>query len=340
MDLRTRYMGLDLKNPLVPSASPLSASVDSIKRMEDAGAAAVVMFSVYEEQLKQESAFIESALTTGVESFAEALSYFPASDDFSVGPERYLELIQKAKAATRIPIIGSLNGSSNEGWVTYAKQIQQAGADGLELNIYFIPTDSSVSGADVEKRVLDTVKAVKAQVTIPVAVKLSPFFSSMAHMAAQLDKAGVDGMVLFNRFYQPDFDLNELEVFPSLNLSTPYEIRLPLMWIAILHGRVKASIAATRGVHSHIEILKYIMAGADVVMTTSALLQQGVSHLTTMLNDLRRWMEDHEYASVTQMKGSMSHKSVADPSAFERANYIKTLETYKRSYWSMNPMER
>lgn len=340
MDLRTRYMGLDLKNPLVPSASPLSASVDNIKRMEDAGAAAVVMFSIFEEQLKQESAFLENAMSSGTESFAEALSYFPANDDFSVGPERYLDLIQRAKASVKIPVIGSLNGTSNEGWVRYARLIQQAGADGLELNIYHIASDPSATGADVEQRCIDVVKAVKAQVTIPVAVKLSPFYSSMANVAKQLDAAGANALVLFNRFYQPDFDLNELEVFPSLSLSTPYEIRLPLMWIAILHGKIKASIAATRGVHSHVEILKYIMAGADIVMTTSSLLQQGIPHLTSMLNDLRRWMEDHEYTSIAQMKGSMSQKSVSDPGTFERANYIRTLESYKRSYWSMNPSER
>jgi dihydroorotate dehydrogenase (fumarate) len=340
MDLRTKYMGLELKNPLVPSASPLSASVDNIRRMEDAGAAAVVMFSIFEEQLKQESAFIENAINTGAESFPEALTYFPTHGDFAVGPERYLEIIQRAKQAVRIPVIGSLNGTSSEGWVNYARQIQDAGADGLELNIYHIPTDSQQSGQDVERRYLDVVRAVKAQVTIPVAVKLSPFFSSMAHMAKQFDDAGANALVLFNRFYQPDFDLTELEVFPSLSLSTPYEIRLPLMWIAILHGRIKASIAATRGVHSHIEILKYLMAGADVVMTTSALLQNGIPHLTVMLNEMTTWMEEHEYASVAQMRGSMSQQAVADPSAFERANYIRTLETYKRSHSSMASTDR
>ena len=340
MDLRTKYMGLDLKNPLVHSASPLSASVDSIKRLEEAGAAAVVMFSIFEEQLKQESAFIESALNSGTDSFAEALSYFPTHGEYIVGPDHYLEIIHKAKQATQIPIIGSLNGTSNEGWVKYARQIQEAGADGLELNIYHIPTDPNQTAADIEKRYIDVVKAVKAQVSIPVAVKLSPFFSSMANMAQQFDKAGADALVLFNRFYQPDFDLNEMEVVTSLSLSTPYEIRLPLMWIAILHGRVKASIGATRGVHSHIEILKYIMAGADAVMATSALLRHGVGHVTLMLNELTRWMDEHEYASVAQMKGSMSQKSVADPTAFERANYIRTIETYKRSYSVTAPPER
>lgn len=328
MDLRTTYMGLHLKNPVVASASPLSDSADRIKRMEDAGAAAVVMFSIFEEQLRQESAVMEHALTSGTDSFAEALSYFPPADDYKVSPERYLKIIEKASASCGIPVIGSLNGVTNEGWVNYAKSIQQAGAKGLELNIYWIPTDPRMDGSEVEQRYLDIVKAVKGAVTIPVALKMSPFFSSIGNFATRLDQQGIDALVLFNRFYQPDFDIEEREVTPQLNLSTPYEIRLPLLWIALLHGKVKCSLGATRGVHSATEIIKYLMAGADATMTTSALLQNGIAYLGTLVSDLGAWMEAHEYDSVTQMKGCMSHQHVEDPAAFERANYIKTLENY------------
>ncbi len=329
MDLRTTYMGLSLKNPLVVSAGPLSDSVEKIKRMEDAGASAVVMFSIFEEQLRQESAVLEYALSAGTDSFGEALSYFPAMEDYQVKPDRYLQIIEKASKSTQIPIIGSLNGVTNEGWINYAKSIEQAGAKGLELNVYWIPTDPAMGSAEVEQRYLDIVKTVKSAVKIPVALKLSPFFSSMAHFARRVDEQGVDALVLFNRFYQPDFDLEELEVVPQLNLSTPYEIRLPLLWIALLHGRVKCSLAATRGVHSATEIIKYLMAGADVTMTTSALLQKGIDHLRVMLQDLQQWMDAHEYASVRQMRGCLSQRHVADPSAYERANYIKVLESYK-----------
>ena len=332
MDLRTKYMGLELKNPIVPSASPLSESVDGIKRMADAGAAAVVMFSLFEEQLQQEEATETARLSAGTESFAESLSYFPKVDDYRVGPEQYLEIINKASQSVDIPIIASLNGVSSEGWIGYAKKMQDAGAKGLELNIYHIPTDPKLSGAKVEKMYLETVKAVTGSVTIPVAVKVSPFFSSMANMARKLKSAGADALVLFNRFYQPDFDLDHLSVVSNLNLSTPDEIRLPLRWIAILHGRVKVSLAATSGVQSVQEVVKYLLAGADVTMTTSALLKKGVGYITTLLEDLQSWMEEHEYESVKQMKGSMSQKSVADPTAFERANYIKILEKYKGEY--------
>lgn len=329
MDLRTNYMGLSLKNPLVASASPLSDSVEKIKRMEDAGASAVVMFSIFEEQLRQESAVLEYALNAGTDSFGEALSYFPAMEDYTVKPDHYLKIIEKASRETQIPIIGSLNGVTSEGWINYAKNIEQAGAKGLELNVYWIPADANLTGAEVEQRYLDIVKAVKGAVKIPVALKLSPFFSSFANFAKRVDDAGVDALVLFNRFYQPDFDLEELEVAPQLNLSTPYEIRLPLLWIAILHGRLKCSLGATRGVHSAAEVIKYIMAGADVAMTTSALLQNGIGHLSVLLRDLQAWMEAHEYASVKQMRGCLSQQHVADPSAYERANYIKVLESYK-----------
>jgi dihydroorotate dehydrogenase (fumarate) len=329
MDLRTTYMGLPLKNPVVASASPLSDSVEKIKRMEDAGASAVVMFSIFEEQLRQEAAVMEYALTSGTDSFAEALSYFPPVEDYHISPDRYLKIIERASRECQLPIIGSLNGITNEGWVNYARSIQQAGARGLELNIYWIPTDPRMTGAEVEQHYLDIVKAVKGAVSIPVALKLSPFFSSIGNFATRVDQQGIDALVLFNRFYQPDFDIEEREVVPQLNLSTSYEIRLPLLWIALLHGRVKCSLGATRGVHSATEVIKYLMAGADVTMTTSALLQNGIDYLRTLVGDLAAWMESHEYDSVTQMKGCMSQQHVEDPSAFERANYIKTLENYK-----------
>ncbi|CDH43480.1 MAG: dihydroorotate dehydrogenase-like protein [Candidatus Competibacteraceae bacterium] len=332
MDLTTTYMGMKLKHPIIASSSPLSGSVASIKRLEDAGAAAVVMFSLFEEQLKHESAALEHLMTAGTESFAESLSYFPEVDDYTVGPDSYLELLRQASAAVDIPIIGSLNGITNTGWIEYAQLMQQAGAKGVELNIYYIPADLTTAGREVEQRYVDIVKAVKAAVTVPVAVKLSPFFSAIGSMAKALDDAGADGLVLFNRFYQPDFDLDKLEVAPNLQLSTPDEIRLPLLWLAVLYGRLRASLGATRGVHTPIEVVKYVMAGADAVMTTSALLKNGIDYLTILRDGLKTWMEVHGYDSVTQMKGSMSQRNVADPTAFERANYIKTLESYKGDY--------
>jgi dihydroorotate dehydrogenase (fumarate) len=332
MDLRTQYMGIDLKNPIVASASPLSEDVDNIRRMEDHGAAAVVMFSLFEEQLQHETEAIAHLMESGSESFAESLSYFPEMDDYTVGPERYLDIIHRASEAVDIPIIGSLNGVTNEGWIKIARQMQDAGARAVELNIFYIPAGLGESGREVEQRYLDIIKAVKASVSVPVALKLSPFFSSMGNMAAQLDEAGADALVLFNRFYQPDFDLDKLEVKPNLQLSTTSEIRLPLLWIAILYGRIKASLAATTGVHSPSEIIKYLMAGADAVMTTSALLQHGTEFLSTLVDGLGAWMEYKGYESVQQMKGSMSQQHVADPSAFERSNYIKILESYKSPY--------
>lgn len=329
MDLRTTYMGLELKNPIVASASPLSEKLDNIRRMEDAGAAAVVMFSLFEEQIRLENATIEHLMASGTESFAESLSYFPAFEDYQTGPEEYLELLRQASEALEIPLIASLNGVTDEGWVDMARRMQEAGAQGIELNVYYIPADLDMTGREVEHRYLDVLKAVKASVDIPVAMKLSPFFSAMANMARQFDEAGADALVLFNRFYQPDFDLERLEVMPNLELSTPHEIRLPLRWIAVLYGHVSASLAATRGVYGATEVVKYLMAGADVVMTTSALLQHGIGHLTTLVQGLEDWMTAKEYESVEQMKGSMSQRNCADPSAFERANYIKVLETYQ-----------
>jgi dihydroorotate dehydrogenase (fumarate) len=330
MDLRTTYMGLPLKHPVVASASPLSEKLDNFKRMEDAGAAAVVMFSLFEEQIKRENAAIEQLITAGTNSFAESLSYFPDFEDYETGPEEYLNLLRQASEAVDIPVIGSLNGITNEGWVDTARMMQEAGASGIELNIYYIPANLYMSGREVEQRYLEILKAVKASVSIPVALKLSPFFSAMGNMARQFDEAGADALVLFNRFYQPDFNLDKLEVIPNLDLSTAAEIRVPLLWIAVLYGRINASLAATSGVHSHIEIVKYLMAGA--VMSTSALLQHGIGFLTTLVDGLRQWLEDKQYASVEQMKGSMSQRNCLDPGAFERANYIKILDSYKPGY--------
>ncbi len=328
MDMRTTYMGLTLKHPVVVAASPLTGSIEKIKHAEDAGASAVVMFSIFEEQLRQEAAVLENALSAGTDSFAESLSYFPRSDDFSVKPDAYLKLVERASTECDIPVIGSLNGITNEGWINYAKSIEQAGARGLELNIYWIATDPGMTAADVEQRYLDIIRAVKSAVKIPVALKLSPFFSSMANFAKRVDDAGIDALVLFNRFYQPDFDIEEREVAPHLSLSSAGEIRLPLLWIALLYGRVKCSLAASRGVQSASEIIKYLMAGADIVTTASALLHHGVGYLSTLVRDLEFWMREHEYDSVEQMKGCMSQQHVEDPTAFERANYIKTLGSY------------
>jgi dihydroorotate dehydrogenase (fumarate) len=332
MDLSTTYLGLKLKNPIVPSSSPLSQRVEDIRKLEDAGAPAVVLFSIFEEQIRHDAEALDHLLTAGSESFAEALSYFPDVGDYAVGTEKYLELIRSAVEAVDIPIIGSINGISPEGWTDYAKQIESAGAAAIELNAYYIATDPKRTGAEVEQMYLDVVRQVKAAVRIPVAMKLSPYFSSTAHMAAQLAEAGADGLVLFNRFYQPDFDLDEMAVRSDLNLSTPHDMRLPLRWIAILHGRVNTSLAATTGVHSGRDAAKFLLAGADAVMTASALLKNGIGHLGAMLDELRTWMASKEYASVSEMKGAMSQRAVENPAAFERANYIKILEEYKSKY--------
>ena len=329
MDLSTNYLGLHLKNPIVPSASPLSRSLDTMKRMEDAGAGAIVMYSLFEEQIAHESAELNHYLSYGTESFAESLTYFPESQEYNLGPDEYIELLHSAKEKLSIPIIGSLNGISSGGWVDYAKKIEQAGADALELNVYYIPTDPELTGQEVEDRYLEVLHAVKQGVRIPVSMKLSPFFSSMAHMAHRLDVAGANGLVLFNRFYQPDIELETLEVVPGVVLSTPMAMRLPLRWIAILHGKVKASLAATSGIHTSTDVIKMLMAGADVTMMCSALLKHGPGHITAVLSEVRQWMLEHEYVSLQQMKGSMSQKSVADPAAFERANYMKALNQYK-----------
>jgi dihydroorotate dehydrogenase (fumarate) len=333
-DLRTKYLGLDLQHPVIASASPLTKDLDAFKRLEDANAAAVVMFSLFEEQLIWERESLHHLTELGADSFPEALSYFPPAQAYLVGPERYLELIRRATESVRIPIIASLNGVSHEGWIDYARQMQQAGAAGLELNVYHIPSGLEESGRDVEQRYLDVLGAVKATVTIPVALKLSPFFSAMGHMAQRFDAAGADALVLFNRFYQPDFDIDSRQVVPHLELSTPSEIRLPLLWLAILHGKVRASLAASTGVHSPLEIVKYVMAGADAVMTTSALLVHGIPYLAQLVSGFSEWLERREYASVAQLRGSMSQQRVADPKAFQRANYIRMLENYRNPYSS------
>ncbi|MDH4071236.1 MAG: dihydroorotate dehydrogenase-like protein [Ignavibacteria bacterium] len=330
MDLRTSYLGLSLKNPIVPSASPLSYSLENMKRMEDAGASAIVMYSLFEEQIAHDAAELDHYLSYGTESFAESLTYFPEADEYNVGPEEYVNLVRKAKETLSIPVIGSLNGITSGGWISFARKIQEAGADALELNVYYLPTDPHLPAGEVEDRYLEVLHEVKRTVSIPVAMKLSPYFSSFAHFAARLDLAGADGLVLFNRFYQPDIDIESLEVVPRVILSTPMAMRLPLRWIAILHGRIKGSLAATSGIHMAEDVIKMLMAGADVTMMCSSLLKNGPEQIAKVIADLDRWMIEHEYTSVEQMKGSMSQKSVADPAAFERANYMKALSTYRQ----------
>ena len=328
MDLSTTYLGLKLRTPLVPAASPLSEEIDTIKQMEDAGASAVVLYSLFEEQLRQDTAELARHLEHGTESFAEALTYFPEPESFHLGPEEYLKHIGKAKQAVRIPIIASLNGSSAGGWTQYAKAIQQAGADALELNIYYIPTDENLTSAQVEQTYLDILKAVKSAVTIPVAVKLSPFFTNFANMARRLDEAGANGLVLFNRFYQPDIDLESLEVKPNILLSTPMAMRVPLRWIALLYGKLRANLCATSGIHRASDALKMLMAGADVTTLCSALIRHGVRQISVVEQDMIAWMQEHEYESVSQLKGSLSQKNCAEPSAFERAQYMKAISQF------------
>lgn len=329
MDLTTTYLGMKLKNPIVPSASPLSQTVDSIRQLEDAGASAVVMYSLFEEQIVQETDTLDHYLSYNKYIYAESTDFYPDIYEFNTGPEEYLDLIGAAKHAVDIPIIGSLNGVSTGGWTEYAQRIQEAGADALELNVYYIPTDITMSGADVEKMYLDVLKAVKGAVTIPVAVKLSPYFSATANMAYQLAEAGADGLVMFNRFYQPDFDLDELSVVPSLVLSTDYEMRLPLRWVAILYGRVKADMAITSGVHTYEDVLKAMMAGANIAMMASELLMGGVERISAILEEIAIWMDENEYESIAQMRGSMSQQNVEFPAAFERANYMKVLQSWR-----------
>ncbi len=329
MNLTTHYMGFELKNPIVPSASPLSKNLDNIRRMEDAGAAAITMYSLFEEQIEFEAKQFEHFFGYGTDSFAEALTYFPKTTEFNLGPDEYLEHVRKAKAAVGVPVIASLNGVSDGGWIDYATKIQQAGADALEVNLYFLPTDSKVACGEVEQIYLDVLANVKRHVSIPVAMKIGPYFTALPRVAHALDSAGADALVLFNRFYQPDLDIEELTVGPHLVLSSSDELRLPLRWVAILYGHVNCSLALTTGVHTVEDAVKAIMAGADIANTTSALLHHGIGHITTLVDGFARWMEEHEYDSVDMMKGSLSQRNVAEPAAFERANYMKTLQSYK-----------
>jgi dihydroorotate dehydrogenase (fumarate) len=328
IDLSTTYLGLKLKNPLVASSSPMCGEVSNIRRLEDAGASAVVLQSLFEEQIEQESEELDRFIEQAAEIGPESVSQFPELGHRVMGPEAYIEHIQKCKQAVKIPVIASLNGTSRGGWLSYAKQMAQAGADALELNIYHIPISADVTSEEVERQYIELVKAVKAEVHIPVAVKLGPYFSSLANMVRKLDATGVDGLVLFNRFYQPDFDLEALEVVPNLILSNSHELLLRLHWIAVLYGNVKADMALTGGVLSATDVVKSMMAGAKVAMMTSALLKRGISYLDTIATELLVWMGEHEYDSIKQMQGSMSRNAVPQPSAFERANYMKVLSSY------------
>ena len=328
-DLTTTYLGLKLKHPIIASASPMTQSLDGVRRLEDAGVAAIVMHSLFEEQLLQDAAELHFATIQGTESFAEALSYFPEPDRYLLGPEEYLKLIWKAKQMIGVPIIASLNGCTPGGWVEYARKMEDAGADALELNVYYLATDPNLPSEQVEQNYIDVLRAVKSQAHIPVALKLSPYFSNLTYMARRLDEAGADALVLFNRFYQPDLDIDNLEVWPHVELSTSTEIRLALRWVAILYGNLHCNLAATTGVHTAKDVFKMMMAGADAVQMLSAIYQHGLGHVHNVVEDMVRWMEIHEYESVLQMKGSMSQMSVMDPGAYERANYMKTLQSFK-----------
>jgi len=329
MDLSTKYLGLNLKNPIVPSAGPLSQKIENIKEMEDAGAAAVVLFSLFEEEIEHEASELNHFTHANTDAFPEAQSFFPQAYDIRIGGEEYLNHIRKAKEAVKIPIIASLNGKSQGGWVDYAKKMEQAGADAIELNIYLLATEFNRTCVTIENEYIEIVKDVLASVNVPVAVKLHPFFTSISNLAYKLDTAGVKGLTLFNRFYQPDIDLEKLEVVPNVLLSSPMDLRLPLRWTAILHGKIKADIAATSGIYTAEDALKMIMAGARVTQVLSSLLMNGIPHITKILSGMTQWMEAHEYDSINTMCGSMSYKNIADPSQFERANYMKVLHSYK-----------
>jgi dihydroorotate dehydrogenase (fumarate) len=327
VDLSTTYLGLQLKNPLVASASPLSKKVDRVRKLEDAGVSAVVMYSLFEEQITHESLALDYFLSRGTESFAEAITYFPEMDHYNVGPESYLELIQKLKTSVDIPIIASLNGVSTGGWIDYARRMEEAGADAIELNIYYVSTDPKVTSQELEQAHVDLVADIRKQVNVPLAVKLSPFFSTLPNLATHLAKAGANGLVLFNRFIQPDLDTETLEVVPTIHLSTSDELRLPLRWVAILYGKVKADLALTGGVHTAQDLIKSVMAGANVAMLASELIAKGPERAGEILEEMTTWMDKYEYESVKQMCGSMSQQSVAEPAAFERANYMKALSS-------------
>ncbi len=332
MDLKTKYMGMTLKSPLVVSASPLSKTLDGIKKIEDAGASAVVLYSIFEEQIEYEQKELFYHTTVGTEAFAESLSYFPDVSEYNLGPDEYLEHIRKAKENVKIPVIASINGSSIGGWTEFAKLMQNAGADAIELNIYNIPTDLDKSGSDIENDYIEILKSVKAAVSIPVALKLSPYFSNMANMAKRFDAAGADALVLFNRFYQPDINLEELEVEPHIILSNPTDLRLPMRWIAILKGRIFADLAATSGIHYGEDVIKMMLVGANATMLCSTLLRYGVDYIKDIEAEMIEWMTEHEYESIMQMQGSMSQLNMADPSAYERAQYMKAINNYVLNY--------
>ncbi len=328
VDLSTQYLGLKLKNPLVVAACPLTGNIDGLRRVEDAGASAAVLPSLFEEQIAHEEAELAKVHEFGADSFAEALTYFPQPQDYRTGPEEYLELITEAKRALRIPIIGSLNGVSTGGWTRYARMIQDAGADALELNIYYVATGMEESAESVESQYLELVEAVKQSVSIPLAVKIGPYFSAMANMAKRLADAGADGLVLFNRFLQPDIDLESMEAMPRLVLSDPWELLLPLRWIAILYGRVDVSLALTRGIHDSQSLLKALAVGADVAMVASVIYRKGFSELGKMLSQMQDWLAEKEYSSVEEFKGCMSQENCPDPAAFARGNYMKALTSF------------
>jgi dihydroorotate dehydrogenase (fumarate) len=333
MDLRTTYLGMNLKNPIVPSASPLSRSISTIRKMEDNGAAAVVLYSLFEEELNHESRTLDRYLTEGTHSFAEALSYFPEARSYdAIGPDSYLEHIHRAKKAVDMPIIASLNGVSTGGWVNFAKQIEGAGADALELNVYFLPTNMEMSGAEVEQGYLDLLRDIKKEISIPIALKLSPYFSATANMMKALVDHGADGLVLFNRFFQPDLDLENLEITPHLVLSSTHEMRLPLRWIAILHGRLDVDLALTTGVHTADDALKSVAAGAVVVQMASELLRNGVGRIGEILAEMSEWLVEHEYESLDVLKGSMSQINCGFPAAFERANYLEVVRSFSPTF--------
>jgi dihydroorotate dehydrogenase (fumarate) len=334
VDLSTSYLGLQLKNPVVASASPISKKVDAVRRLEDAGASAVVMYSLFEEQITQESRALDFFLSRGTESFAEALTYFPDLDHYNVGSDGYLEQVAKLKKAVSIPVIGSLNGVSTGGWIKYAKRIEEAGADALELNVYYVPTDPALTGHQLEQSTIDLVTEVRKEVHIPLAIKLNPFYTALPNLAVHLVTAGANGLVMFNRFIQPDLDIETLEVTPALHLSTSEELRLPLRWTAILYGKVNADLALTSGVHTSQDILKAMMAGANVTMLASELIDKGPERITVLLDEMQAWMEAFEYESVRQMRGSMSQQAVAEPAAFERGNYMKALTSFDNRIWN------
>lgn len=337
MVLSTTYLGLNLKSPLiVGSAAPLSENVDNIKRMEDAGAAAVVLHSFFEEQLRQERLELHHHLTHGTYSYAEALTYFPEPDIFHVGSDEYLNHIRSAKKMVDIPIIASLNGSTSGGWLEYAIAIEQAGADAIELNVYYLPNDLHLTGAEVEQNYLEILKIVKSEVSIPVSMKLSPYFSNMANMAKQLSEAGADGLVLFNRFYQPDIDMETLNVIPNILLSTPQSMRLPLHWIGMLYGNINADLAGVSGIHNALDVLKMLMMGAKAIMLVSVLLRHGLGEIKKIEDGMKRWMEEHEYESVQQLLGSMSQQNCPDPTVFERVQYMKAIQSYVPT-WKSSP---